>query len=59
MKRGRDDAPRDREEFEARDSREMGWGLADVMALADVMILNDTDLDTFRERSRKTLEALL
>lgn len=59
VKRGRDDAPRDREEFEARDSREMGWGLADVMALADVMILNDTDLDTFRDRSRRTLEALL
>ena len=37
----------------------MGRGLAVVMALADVMILNDTDLDTFRERSRKTLEALL
>ena len=59
VRRGREDAPRDVSEFEARDSREMGWGLADVMALADVMILNDTDLDTFRERSRKTLEALL
>lgn len=59
VKRGRDDAPRDIGEFEARDSREMGWGLSDVLALADVMILNDSDLESFRHRASQTLEAML
>ncbi len=46
--RGRDDAPKDMEEFDARDQREMGWGLSDVIALADHMIVNDSDLEAFR-----------
>ena len=58
VRRGREDAPRDISEFEARDSREMGWGLSDVLALADVMVLNDSDLETFRENARRVLEAL-
>ena len=58
VRRGREDAPRDVSEFEARDSREMGWGLSDVLALADVMVLNDSDLETFRESARRVLEAL-
>lgn len=57
--RGRDDAPGNMEEFEARDAREMEWGLSDVLALADVMILNDSDLEGFRIRSAETLGALL
>lgn len=57
--RGRDDAPRSVEEFEARDAREMGWGLSDVLALADAMIVNDSDLESFRARARGALEALL
>lgn len=59
VRRGRDDAPRDRSEFEARDSREMGWGLSDVLALSDTMILNDSDLETFRIRAAEALGALL
>ena len=58
VRRGREDAPRDVSEFDARDSREMGWGLSDVLALADVMVLNDSDLETFRESARRVLEAL-
>ena len=58
VRRGREDAPRDVSEFEARDSREMGWGLSDVLALADVMVLNDSDLETFRENAQRVLEAL-
>ncbi len=57
--RGRDDAPRDVGEFEARDRREMGWGVADVMALADVMVVNDCPLDEFRTRAAEALERLL
>ena len=57
--RGREDAPRDLGEFEARDAREMGWGLSDVLALADIMILNDSDLESFKVRAALTLEGLL
>ncbi len=57
--RGRDDAPSDIDEFHARDAREMGWGLADVIALADIMVLNDSTLDTFRDRSKTALEAMI
>ena len=59
VKRGRYDAPHSIEEFEARDSREMGWGLSDVLALADIMILNDSDLESFKVRVALTLEGLL
>ena len=59
VRRGREDAPRDLGEFEARDAREMGWGLSDVLALADIMILNDSDLESFKVRAALTLEGLL
>ena len=59
VRRGREDAPRDIGEFEARDAREMGWGLSDVLALADIMILNDSDLESFKVRAALTLEGLL
>ncbi len=59
VRRGREDAPKNIEEFEARDSREMSWGLSDLLALADVMIPNDTDLETFHDKARKVLEGLI
>lgn len=57
--RGRDDAPRSEEEFEARDARETGWGLAELIARADAYVVNDRDLETFRIRSLEALEGLL
>ena len=59
VRRGREDAPRSIDEFDARDSREMGWGLAEVLALADVMIVNDSDLETFRIAAAERLGAML
>lgn len=59
VRRARDDAPRNVGEFEARDAREMGWGLSDVLALADVMVTNDEDLETFRIRAAETLGGLI
>lgn len=58
VRRGRDDAPHDMGEFDARDRREMGWGLSDVIALSDVMIVNDSDLASFQEEARRVLEAM-
>ena len=51
VKRQRDDAPRNVEEFDARDSREMGWGLANVIALSDHLIVNDGPLEQFRKEA--------
>ena len=57
--RAREDAPRNLDEFRARDAREMGWGLDTLLALADVMVPNDSDLETFRIRAAETLGDLL
>jgi dephospho-CoA kinase len=58
IKRGRDDAPKDMAEFDERDNRELGWGLGSVIALADYMIVNDSDLETFQSKVRSEMEAL-
>jgi len=46
--RGRPDAPQTWEEFVERDRRELGWGLGDLIALADVMLINEGTLEEFR-----------
>ncbi|MBR5999420.1 MAG: AAA family ATPase [Candidatus Methanomethylophilaceae archaeon] len=58
VKRHRDDAPKDVGEFEARDSREIGWGLAEVVALADHLILNDGPLERFRADASSYLRSV-
>ena len=58
VERGRDDAPANIEEFDTRDNRELGWGLGSVIALSDILIVNDSDLDTFKKNVRESLEAL-
>ena len=58
VKRGREDAPKNLDEFHERDDREMGWGLGNVIALSDYMIVNDSDLDSFKDNVKRTLEAL-
>lgn len=49
VKRARDDAPKNIEEFQARDRREMNWGLAETLALADYLIINESTVDEFRK----------
>lgn len=58
IKRAREDAPHNIEEFDARDKREMGWGLGNLIALSDIMVLNDSDLDSFHEKVRHILKGL-
>ncbi len=58
VKRGREDAPREWVEFADRDSREMSWGVAEVIALADVMFVNESDLDVFHKDVRKKLKEI-
>ena len=59
VERAREDAPQSMEEFHARDAREIGWGLAEVLALADRMVLNDSSLEEFRIRAAEALGDLL
>ena len=55
VKRGRDDAPKNIEEFQARDTRELGWGLGETMALADYMIINESSLEDFKRDVKKLM----
>lgn len=54
-KRGRPDAPASWSDFEVRDLRELGWGLGNLIAVADVMLLNDGEMDEFKARVRTFL----
>ena len=58
VKRARDDAPCNIEEFDARDRREMNWGLGNLIALSDIMILNDSDLESFHDMAHRILKEL-
>lgn len=58
VKRGRDDAPKDVDEFRQRDEREISWGLAETMVLADKMIINESSLDDFKKNVVRTMEEL-
>ena len=44
------------EAFEARDARELGWGLGDVIATADLMLVNEGTFEEFRRQARGALE---
>jgi len=52
-----DDAP-SFEAFLARDVRELGWGLGEVIAMADRMLVNEGSLEAFRGEARTALERL-
>jgi len=58
VERNRNDAPSGKREFEERDEREIGWGLAETIALADVMIPNGSTLDEFRKASADALNEM-
>lgn len=54
--RGRDGDPKSWEDFEMRDRFELSIGLGSLIALADIMIVNEgIDLEGFRAKSREIL----
>jgi len=57
--RGRPDSPKTMEEFEARERRELTWGLGEVIALADYMVLNEGSLADLKLDVSRLLDALL
>lgn len=59
VKRARNDAPKDKSDFEARDKRELSWGVGEVLALCDRMLLNTGTLEEFHHTSAELLRSLL
>jgi len=57
--RGRPDDPKDWPQFKERDLRELKVGLGSVIALADIMVVNEGSIDELYAASRKILEGLL
>lgn len=53
--RRREDDVLTAEQFKARDERELGWGLGDVIALADYMIVNEGSLEEFEREAKRVL----
>ncbi len=56
--RGRADDSKDKTVLAARDEREMGWGIARTIALADQMLVNDGTLEQFRAKVTALLDRL-
>jgi hypothetical protein len=44
--------------LKARDEREMTWGIARTIALADEMLVNDSTLEAFRGRVKALLDRI-
>lgn len=56
LRRQRRDDAASLEAFRARDFRELGWGLGEAIATADVMLVNEGTLDEFRRKAHTALE---
>jgi dephospho-CoA kinase/membrane-associated phospholipid phosphatase len=56
VRRARADDSPDVGVLKARDEREMGWGIARTIALADEMVVNDGSLEQFRARVAALLD---
>jgi dephospho-CoA kinase len=56
--RGRDDAPQEWVTFRERDLREISVGLGAVIALSDIMLINEGTIEEFRENARAIVEEL-
>lgn len=58
LARGRADDPKDESVLQERDAREIGWGMAQSIALADEMLVNDAGLAEFRAEVSAMLDQL-
>lgn len=54
--RGRDDDVTTRDEFEARDQRELGFGIGTAIALADVVVVNESAESAFVGKVERVLD---
>ncbi len=58
VRRGREDAPKNISEFNTRDERELSWGLGSLIALADMMIVNEGSLEDFKSSCERVLDSI-
>jgi dephospho-CoA kinase len=58
QERNREDAPSTWEVFRERDIRELSIGLGGVIALSDIMLINEGTLESFRESSKELVAKL-
>jgi len=55
MERGREDDSLSIDELRRRDERELGWGIGNVVAMADIIITNEGSLEGFRRKVKEIL----
>jgi dephospho-CoA kinase len=58
LDRQREDDATSRARFEEKDSRELGWGLGEAIALADVMLVNEGTREELAQRFEEVLRRL-
>lgn len=59
VRRRRTDFPATMEEFDGRDLRELSWGIGNVIATADELLINEGSLEEFHEDVRALLDRLV
>jgi dephospho-CoA kinase len=59
IERRREDDPVERESFDRRDIRELGWGLGDVIALSDMVLVNEGSMEDLDQCVRKLLRDVM
>lgn len=55
INRRREDDSMNIEELKERERRELSWGLGDVIAMADIIVINEGNLEEFREKIKEIL----
>ena len=55
--RGRADDPENYDDFLVRDKRELGFGLGEVIATADYLLVNEDSLEDFQQQVREFMDA--
>jgi len=58
MNRDRKDDSKDINKIKERDQRELGWGLGNLIASADIIVTNEGNVDDFRKHVKDVLKDL-
>lgn len=55
MERKREDDSKDTKILKEREKRELEWGIGNVIAMADIVVINEGDLEEFRKKIREII----
>jgi len=58
MKRGREDDSISVDDLKRRDARELGWGIGNAVAMADMVVINEGTLEEFRKKVENILRQI-